>query len=93
MNKELTHEEQENLVDDIYEEVDQLGSIFEKHQLNNQCATSTMAIIAALTLSPPKGTEIYFVNEFINYFVEALKISNKEMPITKVMVEINKEKL
>lgn len=93
MNKELTFEEQVNLTKDIVEEVEHIGDIFEKYHLINQCATSAMALIAALTLRPPRGTEIYFVQEFVNDFVEALKSTNDEMPIAKVMVVLNKEKL
>ena len=93
MNNELTFEEQVKLTNDIIEEVEHIGDIFEKYHLNNQMATSFMALIVALTLRPPQGTEIYFVQEFVNYFVEALKGTNDGMPIAKVMVVINKEKL
>lgn len=86
MNNELTFEEQVKLTNDILEEVEHIGDIFEKYHLNNQMAVSMMALIVALTLRPPKGTEIYFIQEFVNNFIETLKGINDEMPKVKVMV-------
>lgn len=86
MNNELTFEEQVKLTNDIIEEVEHIGDIFEKYHLNNKMAVSFMALMVALTLKPPKGTEIYFIQEFVNNFVEALKGMNDKMPKVKVMV-------
>ena len=93
MNNELTFEEQVKLTNDILEEVEHIGDIFEKYHLNNQMAVASMALMVALTLTPPQGTEIYFIQEFVNNFVEVLKGMNDEMPKVKVMVVINKEEI
>ena len=86
MSKELTAEEQENLLNDILDERSQLGGIFEQYGLSNQLAVQAIALLVALTLTPPKGTESLFIRDFNNYLVQALKSLDNEMSIPKVIV-------
>ena len=91
MNKELTPEEQEKLVNDIIAQSEQLGEFFEKHQLTNQLAMNAVALLVAITLRPPKGTESFFLKAFINRLIEALHTFNNQMPKFNVILSYGKK--
>lgn len=91
MNKELTPEEQEKLLHDIFDQSEQLGEFIEKHQLTNELAMNVVALLVAITLRPPRGTESFFLKAFIERLIEALHTFNNQMTKFNVILSYGKK--